>query len=209
VAIRRKPIVVDEAGIPGHIREFVVDEAGTAAVTIELKNGQRLTLPAELLRHHDNGGYGVQARWTQFTSSHALDLPVVAEEVTVAVRTVDRERLRIRRQVVTDQQTIETPLIEEHILVERIPCDTFVDRMPEARREGDTLIVPCVEEVAVVEKRLRVREEVRIRVVREQRIDRRTVPVRRHDIQIERESGTDPDSLTSSANPKKTPGGTS
>jgi stress response protein YsnF len=40
--------------------------------------------------------------------------------------------------------------------------DREVDTAPEPRYEGDTLIIPVVEEMLVTEKRLLLREEVRI-----------------------------------------------
>ena len=104
----------------------------------------------------------------------------------------------------SDEQIVETPIWTEQIQVEHIPIGTFVERAPATRREGDTLIIPCVEEVAIVEKRLRVREEIRVRVVRERRMDRRSVPVRRFEIEIEREQApNNPD------NSKKDRGGSS
>jgi stress response protein YsnF len=46
--------------------------------------------------------------------------------------------------------------------IETIPVSLRVDAMPEVRQEGDSTIVPVVEEVLVVERRLMLKEEVRI-----------------------------------------------
>jgi uncharacterized protein (TIGR02271 family) len=107
--------------------------------------------------------------------------------VKVDVRRAPDRRMRIRRRVVTEHKHVEVPLMYERIEVERVPIGQFVDRMPKPREEGDVLIIPCVEEVAVVEKRLRVTEELRVRRVRDQRIHTETVPVRRHEIDIDNE----------------------
>ena len=104
--------------------------------------------------------------------------------------------------MVTEDKTVEAPVMEERIVVERVAQDRMVDRIPEPRREGDTLIVPCVEEVVTVEKRLWLREELHVRVIREHRIERRTVPVRRHELQVEREA-VRPAPVIDSPNPKK------
>ncbi|MBA3454187.1 MAG: YsnF/AvaK domain-containing protein [Deltaproteobacteria bacterium] len=207
MATRRDSTVVDPDGVRARIREFIVDDSRASAVIVELAGGARITLPTELLHHHADGGYAIEAPWKSLAGAGSLELevPVIAEIVTVGVRSVPRERLHVRRRVVTEQQIVETPIWTERIQVDHVPIGTFVERAPAARQEGDTLIIPCVEEVAVVEKRLRVREELRIRVVREQRIDRQSVPVRRFEIEIEREHN--PTNPTNPRNSKRAGGG--
>jgi stress response protein YsnF len=150
----------------------------------------RLSLPPELLGNSADGGYQIGLRWAELTDPDArsLEVPLLAEEASVQVKTVERERVRVRRKIITENRVVETPVWSEHIAVETVPKDALVDRMPEVRQEGDTLVVPCVEEVVVVERRLRLREEVRIRVVREQVNDRQTIALRRHQIEVERQS---------------------
>ena len=66
---------------------------------------------------------------------------------------------------------------------------------PPSREEGDTLIVPLVEEVAVVVKRLVVREEVRLRFVATEAPFEEAVEVRRQHAAVERappDAGTGP-----------------
>lgn len=109
---------------------------------------------------------------------------MVAERLAVSTRPVVREVVRIARTTTEEARDVEVPVRAERIEVERVPVDRVVDVAPPVRREGDTLIVPCVEEVLVVEKRLRVREELRIRTVAEDRIERRTVTVRREDAEV-------------------------
>jgi hypothetical protein len=46
--------------------------------------------------------------------------------------------------------------------VTRVPVNRLVDAHPEVREEGGTIVVPVVEEVIVIEKRLMLKEEVRI-----------------------------------------------
>jgi len=212
VATRRNAVVVDQDGASGRICEFVVENPNTAKVIVELQGGSRVSFPADLL-HPEDDGYTIPARWSQFaaTAPDSADIPVIAESVTVGVRSVPREQLRVRRRVVTSQKLIATPVWREHIEVKRVPRDELMHRMPEPRQEGDTLIIPRVEEVAVVETRLRLCEELRIRVIREQHVDRRTISLRHHEIEIEIEREPEPDAphQTTSPNPKKHEGETS
>lgn len=76
---------------------------------------------------------------------------------------------------------------EEDVDVQRVPVGRVVDVMPEVRTEGDTTIVPVVEETVVVRKRFLGREEMRITKRRSERKRRIRVPVRREQVEIEHE----------------------
>jgi stress response protein YsnF len=188
LAVRRRSIVLDQDGARGEVRSFVERDGETFAV-VDLPRGARLMLPAILLHLEEDGGYTVPVRWSQLASESAgrVSVPLVKEEVSVSVRKVPRERMRVRRRVVTEHREVHTPVWAERVQVEHVQRDVFVERAPAPRREGDTLVLPIVEEVPVVQTRLLLKEEVRIRVVRERRIDRRTIAVRRHEIELERE----------------------
>ena len=58
---------------------------------------------------------------------------------------------------------IDEPLFSDDVSVERVPVNRIVDSPPETRQEGEITIIPVIEEVITVEKRLLLREEVRIR----------------------------------------------
>jgi uncharacterized protein (TIGR02271 family) len=94
--------------------------------------------------------------------SEARSVPLHEEVATVAKRTVER-RARIDKQVRTRTETIETVLRREQPAIERIPINREVSEVPAVRQEGDTLVIPVLEEIAVIERRLVLREEIRIR----------------------------------------------
>ncbi len=58
--------------------------------------------------------------------------------------------------------TMSDALFTEDVDVERIPVNRILDAPVEVRQEGDTTIIPVIEEVITVQKRLLLREEVRI-----------------------------------------------
>ncbi|HEV7345882.1 MAG TPA: YsnF/AvaK domain-containing protein [Devosia sp.] len=90
-------------------------------------------------------------------------LSLVAETATVQKQGIVTGRVRISTHTRTEEELVSTLLDREDVSVERVPVDQEVDAAPAVRTEGDTTIVPVVEEVLVVEKRLRVREELHIR----------------------------------------------
>ena len=71
--------------------------------------------------------------------------------------------------------------------------ERFVDAPPPVRREGDTTIVSVVEEVLLVERRLMVREEIRLTTRRSETHDPRTVSLRREVVHVERTPGNPDD----------------
>ena len=71
----------------------------------------------------------------------------------VQVRTVTREH----------ETFVDETLNHERVQIERIPIGRQVDAMPPVRQEGDTTILPVVEETLVIERRLILKEEVHIR----------------------------------------------
>ena len=84
------------------------------------------------------------------------------EEVIVGKRSVERGGVRVHKRVHEREEVVEQPAWHEEVEVERVAVGQFVDVIPEPREEGDTLIIPILEEVLVVETRLVVKEEIRI-----------------------------------------------
>lgn len=110
----------------------------------------------------------------------------IAEE-RLKVGKVRREtgRVRVQTRVARHEVVIDEPLRQDEVRVERVRIDRYVTERPTTREEGNTLVIPVVEEVAVVEKRLLLKEEVRItRTEREIRRPRR-VTLRRTEAQVE------------------------
>ena len=108
---------------------------------------------------------------------------------TVSKRGVETGRVRVALATETETVVARETLRGRRIEVERVPVGrTLADGepRPESREEGDTLIVPVVEEVAVVVKRLVLREEVRLRFVHTEEPFAQEVPVRRQRATIER-----------------------
>lgn len=85
-----------------------------------------------------------------------------AEEAIAHVHEVDRGRVLIDKTVEMVPHEAEVEVGTDRVEVERVAVDEEVDTPPEIRQDGDTLVVPVVEEVLVVTKRYRIVEEVRV-----------------------------------------------
>jgi len=89
-------------------------------------------------------------------------IPVAEEQIRVEKREVTTGGVRVHKRVRVEPVRLEEDLREEQVEIERVPIGRFVDRPPEPYADGDTWVIPVVEEVLVLERRLRLREEVRI-----------------------------------------------
>ncbi len=89
-------------------------------------------------------------------------LELKAEELVINKRKVKGDTVRVSTVTQSSEYEVDEALTHEHVDVERIAIGRFVETVPEVREEGGATIVPVVEEVVVVERRLFLKEEVRI-----------------------------------------------
>jgi uncharacterized protein (TIGR02271 family) len=129
---------------------------------------------------------------TPTPADEALRVPVIAEQLAVGTRTVDTGGVRIHKTVSEQPVAIDEALLRDEVEVRHVPVDRMVGagETPVTRYEGDTLIVPILEEVLVVERRLRIKEE--LHITRHQRQERHaeTVMLKSEQVSVERLDGT-------------------
>lgn len=115
-------------------------------------------------------------------------IPVIEETVEVGKRVVDTGRgVRLRKHVSEREERIDPPLEQDELIVERVPVDRIVSGPePLQHYEGETLVVPVLEEVLVLEKKLRLKEEVRITRRKRQVHAPQTVTLRSEEVSVER-----------------------
>jgi uncharacterized protein (TIGR02271 family) len=93
-------------------------------------------------------------------------IPLVEEELVVTKHQVETGRVRVRTEVQWRTDHARAELFRDHVEVERVPVGREVEAVPPIREDGDMVIIPVVEEVLVVEKRLVLKEEVRLKRTR-------------------------------------------
>ena len=116
-------------------------------------------------------------------------MPVVREEVQVDKRVVDTGRgVRIHKTVAEHPCHIDERLTRDELEISHVPVDRIVplDAAPATRYEGDTLVVPILEEVLVVERRVRIKEELRITRTRREEHHAETVMLKSEQVSVER-----------------------
>ncbi len=125
----------------------------------------------------------------------AQTIPVLEERLRVTRRAVETDRVVLRKTVTEHAEPVELTLQSETLSVERVPVNRVVASPPAIREEGDELIVPVLEEIMVVETRLVLKEELRIRRTSATRTEHRTARLRREKVAVER-PGVAPSSTT-------------
>ena len=115
-------------------------------------------------------------------------VPIVEETAVVRKERVVTETVRLHKRVHEEEEVLDVPVQTEAIEVERVPVGRWVDAPVEVRCEGDTTVYPVVEEVLVVEKRLRLVEEVRVTRRQETRRVQERVALRREEVVVERDA---------------------
>ena len=181
--------VTGDNGLRGTLQPATGGGPVPSAVTVVLADGRRAVVPAGLLQLQSDGSYylplglaevdaataAAKADAAEGAAGRAAVIPLVAEQIDVQKRRVETGRVRITKSVEVDEQVIDVPLQKEEVVVERVPVERFVTEVPAVRHEGDTMIVPVMEEVLVVEKRLMLREELRLTTRRTETRDRQTI----------------------------------
>lgn len=116
-----------------------------------------------------------------------LHIPVTQEVLELGKRLVETGRgVRVHKTVTETVVRIDEPLMQQGLEIEHVPVNAWVEgNAPVQRHEGDTLIVPVLEEVLVVEKRLRLKEEIRITAKAGTRIASERVTLREEHVDVQ------------------------
>ena len=115
------------------------------------------------MTYPEGGGASIAgAEETSTDSIPDAKLDLLAEELVVGKKTIETGRLRVSKLTRTREAVIDEGLLRERADVETIPIGRQISEMPAVRLEGDTTIIPIVEEVLHTERRLFLKEEVRI-----------------------------------------------
>ncbi len=104
----------------------------------------------------------VQQVQTQ-TQDGDLRIPVVEEELTVGKRQEEQGRVRVHKEIVSEQQNVPVTLRHEEVVVERVPVTGQGTADLTDAFQGQDIVVPVMGEEAVVAKQAHQVEEVRLR----------------------------------------------
>jgi stress response protein YsnF len=169
--------------------------AGSTYSLVRLEDGRQIRVPMELLEMQADGSYYLSLdlseaetdEWLAAAQGEGelLVIPVVQEELQVRKRQFSTGGARVTKRVVERVELVEETGYLEEVEVERVAVNRPLEAPLSPYTEGDTLIIPLIEEVLVVEKRLMLREEVRITRRQVQKGAAKPVTLRSEEVTIE------------------------
>jgi uncharacterized protein (TIGR02271 family) len=188
--------VTSPGGLRGTINTATWPMDGSRAeVLVEIEGGAPVLVPLETLVRQEDGSYRLTfdpvALKRQDGTGYKLQeppvvLPVIQEALDVQTTPVETGRVRIRKIVREREEVVDPPILRDEVVVERVPINRVVEGPIAVRSEGDTLIIPLLEEVLVVEKRLLLKEEVHLTKRRIETHIPQRVTLRREEAVVER-----------------------
>jgi uncharacterized protein (TIGR02271 family) len=190
----RPATVIGKDGLTGTLLDSLPPRlAGGETVRMELADGRVITLPADIVVAGSDGTYLIPIGPADIKGEGQPAgsirqegvIPVLSEELIVHKKPVQTGGVRVNRRVLEHEETIELPLLKENVDVRRVVIDREVDGPLPVRRDGETTIIPIVEEVLVVEKRYRLKEEIHVSRIAREELHRERVTVCRQEAEIE------------------------
>jgi uncharacterized protein (TIGR02271 family) len=189
-------IVHGKDGLRGVIEKVPQPLQGSEPqVLVRVTDGRQVLVPAPSLVLQDDGSYYLplslaelerQRSTSGYQSGDTVVVPVIAEELDVRKRTVETGRVRITKVVREREELVDEPLLREEVFVERVPVNRIVEGTVGVRYENGAMIVPLVEEVLVVEKRLMLKEELHITKRKFTEKQAQTITLRSEEAMVER-----------------------
>jgi uncharacterized protein (TIGR02271 family) len=187
--------VIGKGGLRGTIESIGHHgRDGEPLARLRLDDGQSALVPLRMLEARGDGSYATTLSPADLHAQPAppgeaeppIVVPVIEEHLAVEKRTVETGRVRVRKLMHERQETIDEPLLRQEAAIERRPINQVVDAPLPARYEGETLVIPVLEEVLVVEKQLVLKEEIRITPRRTEEHRPQQVTLRGEQVVVER-----------------------
>lgn len=190
---------MDARGAPGLI-EIASSPEGENVMYVRLPSGDRRLLPSENVHEQVGGAYLFSGDFDSLDQEERLrkkedSAPVVVEEEIIPLaeerlrihrRTVETGRVRIEKKVHTRSETVDEPLLRQDVEIEHVPVGQVIDGPVSIRQEGETTIIPVVEERLVIRKELVLKEEIRITPRRSETREPQQVALRSEEVVVVR-----------------------
>ena len=191
-------VVTDKDGVRGVIDVTASPpyDGSRREVLVRLEGGHQIKVPASNLIEHKEGGFYLPMSFTDIEGravakdgavEETVVVPVIQEDLQVRKGEIEIGRVRLTKTVNEREDMVDEPLMQDEVVVQRIPINRVVDgRMPDVRYEGDTMIIPLFEEVMVMQKRVVLKEELRITKRRFETRNPQSVTLRSEEVNVER-----------------------
>src|SRR5688500_11254564 len=131
---------------------------------------------------------GFGAGTARVATDEEIRVPVMEEELTATVRQQEAGAVRIEKDVVTEEQTLEVPVTEERVRVERRVVDRAATGADVGAFEETVIEVPLRSETVDVQKEARVTGEVVVSKEAVERTEQVSGTVRREEVYVDEDA---------------------
>jgi uncharacterized protein (TIGR02271 family) len=131
-------------------------------------------------------GFGASA--ARVAADEEIRIPVMEEELTATVREQQAGAVRIEKDVVAEERTLDVPVTEERVRVERRVVDRPVTAADADAFEETVIDVPLRRETVDVQKQARVAEEVVVGKEAVQHTERVRDTVRKEEVFVDEDA---------------------
>jgi stress response protein YsnF len=191
--------VISREGIRGIIRPdaWLAGEA-EGQIVVTFRDGSDYLISTEALHARLDGGYWVdldpeQVREILSHTSTATEagadeliIPVLQEEATLRIERTAVAKVHLHKTVQRRDITVQEPTYDEEVSVERRRINRIVEAPVPVRYEGDTMIIPVMEETLVVQKQYILKEEIHVTTTRRPAEAAQTYTVLSEEVTVER-----------------------
>ena len=130
----------------------------------------------------------MSSRATATATGEEIRIPVMEEELTATVREQEAGAVRIEKDVIAEERTLDVPVTEERVRVERRVVDRPVTAADADAFEETVIDVPLRRETVDVQKQARVAEEVVVGKEAVQRTERVSDTVRKEEVFVDEDA---------------------
>lgn len=159
------------------------------SLTVRLENNSLVMVPIRYLQRKNEDRYFLAMSFRDLEKAPeppVSTIPVIEETPVIRKKKVDTEQVRIRKTVQQTPKIVEESLAREEVRIERKTVNELRQEPAQPRTEGNVYIIPVQEEILVVEKKILVREEIRIEKIHVQHNEKVTVQLRSEEVTIDR-----------------------
>jgi uncharacterized protein (TIGR02271 family) len=115
-----------------------------------------------------------------------LVIPVIREQLSIDKEVRETGKVIVHKRVIEENHSVNIPLLQEGHTVERVKVDKVFNAPPPVRQEGDTVVIPVVREILIIEKKYEVTEELHVRKTRTETPYVQEITLLREEVHVER-----------------------
>jgi uncharacterized protein (TIGR02271 family) len=108
------------------------------------------------------------------------------EGIDISKKVVDRRKISLHKSVNTETVSHDIPLLHDNIRIEHITFNKEVAEIPKIREKGNMIIIPVIEEVAVVTKKIMLVKEIHITNEQTEKIEHIETSLRKESVTIDK-----------------------